>query len=152
MGGDKAVIATEMATDGKVIITKICYKKIYHWICIILNLIHIIVIPPKGGKGIGLYSNTSSISRCHWTVSVAQLCLTLWDSIHYSTPGSSVPHYLPEFALIHVHWVSDAIQASHPLSLLSPPTFHLSQHQGLFQWAGSLDQVAKVLEFHHQSF
>ena len=75
--GAKVHLAKEMTTDGKVIITKICCKKIYHWICIILNLIRIIVIPPKGGKGIGLYSNTSSISRCHWTVSVAQLCLTL---------------------------------------------------------------------------
>ena len=44
----------------------------------------------------------------------------------------------------------------HPL-LLSPPsspTFNLSQHQGLFQWVGSLHQVVKVLEFQlqHQSF
>ena len=30
--------------------------------------------------------------------------------------------------------------------------FHLSQHQGLFQWAGSLHQVAKVLELQLQSF
>ena len=28
----------------------------------------------------------------------------------------------------------------------SPPTFNLSQHQGLFQGIGSLHQVAKVLE------
>ena len=48
----------------------------------------------------------------------------------------------------------DAIQASHPLSSPSPPTFNLSQHQGLFQWVSSLHQVAKVLEFQlqHQSF
>ena len=31
----------------------------------------------------------------------------------------------------HVHRVGDAIQPSHPLSLPSPPTFNLSQHQGL---------------------
>ena len=29
-------------------------------------------------------------------------------------PGSSVLYYLPEFAQIHVHWVGDAIQPSHP--------------------------------------
>jgi len=42
----------------------------------------------------------------------------------------------------------------HPLSSPSPPTFNLSQHQGLFQWVSSLHQVAKVLEFQlqHQSF
>ena len=32
----------------------------------------------------------------------------------------------------------------------SPPAFNLSQHQGLFSWAGSSHQVAKVLEFHLQ--
>ena len=35
-------------------------------------------------------------------------------------PGSSVLHYLPEVAQIHVHWVSDAIQRSHPLLPPSP--------------------------------
>ena len=40
-------------------------------------------------------------------------------------------HYLPEFAQTHVHWVSDAMQPSHPLS--SPSlALNLSQHQGLF--------------------
>ena len=35
-----------------------------------------------------------------------------------------------------------------------PPAFNLSQHQGLFQWVSSLQQVAKLLEFQlqHQSF
>ena len=63
-----------------------------------------------------------------------------------STPGSSVLHYLPEFAQIPVHWVSDAIQPSHSLEPTSPFAFSLSQHQGLFPWAGSSYQVAKVLE------
>ena len=40
-----------------------------------------------------------------------------------STPGFPVLHYLLEFAQTHVHWVSDAIQPSHPLSSPSPPTF-----------------------------
>ena len=33
-----------------------------------------------------------------------------------STPGFPVFHSLPEFAQTHVHWVSDAIQSSHPLA------------------------------------
>ena len=47
-----------------------------------------------------------------------------------------------------------SIQPSHPLPPPSPPALSLSQHQGLFQWLGSLHQVAKVLElqFQHQSF
>jgi len=40
------------------------------------------------------------------------------------------------------------------LSSPSPPTFNLSQNQGLFKWVSSLHQVAEVLEsqLHHQSF
>ena len=40
-----------------------------------------------------------------------------------STPGLPVHHQLPEFTQTHVHWVSDAIQPSYPLSslLLLPP-------------------------------
>ena len=52
--------------------------------------------------------------------------------------------------LTHVHWVGDAIQPSHPLSSPSP-LFNLSQHQDLFKWVSSSNQVAKVLEFQLQS-
>ena len=57
------------------------------------------------------------------------------------------------FKLMSIESV-DAIQPSHPLSSPSPPTFNLSQHQGLFQWVSSLHQMAKVLEFQlqHRSF
>ena len=69
-------------------------------------------------------------------------------------PGLPVHHQLPEFIQTHVLQVSDAIQPSHPLSSPSPPTFNLSQHQGLFQAVSSSNQVVKVLEFQiqHQSF
>ena len=43
-----------------------------------------------------------------------------------------VHQQLPEFTQIHVHWVSDALQPSHPLSSPSPPAPNPSQHQGLF--------------------
>ena len=74
--------------------------------------------------------------------SVAQLCLTLWDPMACSTPGFPVHHQLLELAQTHVHWVSDAIQPSHPLSSPSPPAFRLSLHQGLFHWVRSSHQVA----------
>ena len=67
-----------------------------------------------------------------------------------STPGFPVHHQLPELAQTHVHWVSDSIQWSQPLSSPSPPAFNLFQHQGLFQWVSSSHQVAKVLEFQLQ--
>ena len=84
--------------------------------------------------------------------SVAQSCLTLCDPTDCSMPGFPVHHQLSELVQTHVHWVSDAIQPSHPLSSPSPPTFNLSQHQGFFQWVSSLHQVARVLELQHQSF
>ena len=76
------------------------------------------------------------------------------DPMDCSMPGFPVHYQLPELAQTHVHWVSDAIQPSHPLSPPSPPTFNLSQHQGLCQWVSSLHQEAKVLELQlqHQSF
>ena len=48
-----------------------------------------------------------------------------------STPGLPVYHQLPEFTQTYVHWVSDAIQLSHPLPSPSSPAFSLSQHQGI---------------------
>ena len=79
--------------------------------------------------------------------SVAQSCPTLCAPMNCSTPGLPVHHQLPEFTQTHVHWVSDAIQPSHPLSSPSSPAPNPSQHQSLFQWVNSLNEVAKVLEF-----
>ena len=75
---------------------------------------------------------------------------SLWP-MDCSTPGFPVPHHLPEFAQNHVHWVSDAIQPSRPLSPPSP-ALNLFQHQDLFQWVSSSHKVAKVLELWHQCF
>ena len=54
-----------------------------------------------------------------------------------SRAGSSILHCLPQCASIHVPWVGDVIQPSHPLSSSSPPALNLSQHQGLFKWVSS---------------
>ena len=53
-----------------------------------------------------------------------------------------------------VYCIRDAIQPSHPLMTTSPSALNLSQHQGLFQWAGCWHQMTKILEFQlqHQSF
>ena len=57
--------------------------------------------------------------------SVAQSCPTLCDPMNCSTPGFLVHHPLPEFTQTRVHWVSDGLQPSHPLSspLLLPSVF-----------------------------
>ena len=74
-------------------------------------------------------------------------CPTLWDPMDGSTPGFSVLLYLLEFAQVHVYWVGDTIQSSHPLPPLSPFAFNLSQHQGLFQWVDSSCQWPKCWSF-----
>ena len=64
---------------------------------------------------------------------------TLW--------GLPVHHQLLESIQTHVHWVSDAIQPSHPLSSLSSPALNLSQRQGLFKWISSSHEVPKYWSF-----
>ena len=63
--------------------------------------------------------------------------------MNHSTPGLPIHHQLLEFTQIHIHWVSDAIQPSHPLASPSP-ALNLSQHQGLFKWVSPSHQVAEV--------
>ena len=75
--------------------------------------------------------------------SVAQLCPTLCDPMNRSMPDLPVHHQLLEFTQTHVHRVGDAIQPSHPLSSPSPPTLNPSQHQGLYQWVNSSQEVAQ---------
>ena len=84
-------------------------------------------------------------SVCCW--SVAKSCLTLCSPIDCSMPCLPVHYQLPEFTQTHVHLVGDAIQPSHPLSSPSPPTFNLSQHQGLFQWDGLRIMWSKYWSF-----
>ena len=66
---------------------------------------------------------------------VTQSCPTRCNSMDWSMPCFSDHHQLPEFSQTHVHWFSDAIQPSHPLSSPSSPAFSLSQHHSLFQWS-----------------
>ena len=68
----------------------------------------------------------------HSVSSVVQLCPTRYNPMNCSTPGLHVHHQLPEFTQTHIHWVSDAIQPSHPLSSPSYPAPNPSQHQSLF--------------------
>ena len=103
----------------------------------------------------GYLPNTLNMLKIFWAFcfSVSQACPSLRDPMGCSTSGFPVLHHLPELAQAHVHWVSDTIQPSCPLSPPSP-AFNLSQHQGLFQWVSSSHQVAKVLELQlqHSSF
>ena len=57
--------------------------------------------------------------------SVQFSCSVVSNTLQY-TPGLAVHHQLPESSQTHVHWISDAIQPSHPLSSPSPPSFPAS--------------------------
>ena len=78
------------------------------------------------------WKKDSSGSHFCCCCSVAKSCLTLCDPKDCSTPGFLVLYCLLEFAQTHIHWVSDAIQPSHPLLPPSPPALNLSQHQRVF--------------------
>ena len=122
---------------------------VVHWICTSLNLqipnSQSIPLPsplPRLRQVCPLCLSVSLFLFCRKFIcvmfsvqfdSVAQSCPTLCDPMDCSTPGLPVHHQLPECTQTHVHCVRDAIQPSHPLSSPSPPTFNLSQHQGLFK-------------------
>ena len=106
-----------------------------------------------------------NLGKCSCVLAMSKQCRYICMTIGFVVQSTLTPHGLQhtrhpcpspslEFAQTHIHWVSDALPPSHPLSSPCPPAFNLSQHQGLFQWISSLHQVAKVLEFQlqHQSF
>ena len=106
-------------------------------------------LEPYVACGTWIHLFAHSFSECFLNIalllfsrSVLTLCLPM------DCKGLPVHHRLLELAQTHVHWV----EPSHPLLSPSPPAFNLSQHQGLSQWVRSLHQVAKGLEFQHQSF
>ena len=74
------------------------------------------------------------LAACQFN-SVPQLCLSLCDLMESSSPGFPVHHQF------------DAIQPFHPLSSPSPPTFNLSQLQGLFQRVSSSPKKLKLQYF-----
>ena len=81
------------------------------------------------------------LSPCCCCFLVIQLCLTLCDPMDCITPGLPVVHHL-EFAQVHAHCISDAIQPSHPLSPSSPSAFHLSIVYSPTKWCHSCFQVS----------
>ena len=76
--------------------------------------------------------------------SVTQSCLTLCDPTDCSMPGLPVHHQLPELTKTHVHWIGDAIQPFHPVSLPSPVALNPSQYQGLFQSRGKPTKCQEI--------
>ena len=84
-------------------------------------------------------------------LSCVWLFATLWTAARQAS--LSVTNSQSLLKLMSIESVMSS-SPSHPLLSPSPPTFSLSQHQGLFKWLSSSKQVAKVLEFQlqYQSF
>ena len=94
-----------------------------------------------------------SRDRCYFS-SVQFSCSVVSDSLpSHESQHSKLPcPQLPEFTQTHIHWVSDAIQPSHPPLSPSPPPPHPCQHQSLpmsqlFAWGGQSTGVSASASF-----
>ena len=134
-------ISTEYSLEGLMLRLKLQYFGYLMWRTDSLEQILML------GKTEGRRRREKQRTRWLKSRSVTQSCLTFCDPMNHRTPGLPVHHQLPEFTQTHVHRVSDAIQPSHPLSSPSPLAPNPSQHQSLFQWVNTSNEVAKVLEF-----
>ena len=75
-----------------------------------------------------IWETVKQVKRYCYCFPVAKSWPTLCDPIDCSTPGSSVLHYLTEFAQTQVHWVGHTIQPSHPVAP-SSPSLNLSRNR-----------------------
>ena len=93
-----------------------------------------------------VYSNPAYLT-CMQRQSVSQICHSVMtdslDPMDGNTPGFPVHCQLPGLTQTHIHWVSDTIQQSHPLSSPATPVFNLSQHPALFKWVSSSYQFGE---------
>ena len=103
------------------------------------------------------YATSSFIFRAQELVTLLFSRSILSDSLRphgLQHTRLTCPSLSLELTQSHVHWVSDAIQPSHPLPPPPYSALNLSQHQSLYQGVASFHQVAKALELQlqHQSF
>ena len=89
----------------------------------------------------------------HSCCSIVKSCLifaTPWTAACQTSLSSTISQSLLKFTSIGLVMLSNP---PYLLLLSSPFAFNLSWHQGLFQWVGSLHQVARVLmlQLCHQS-
>ena len=97
-----------------------------------VNLIKLWETEDRGAWSAAVHGVTKSQTWLQFSsVQFSHSYPNLFDPMDCSLPGFPVHHQLPELTQTQVHRVGDAIQPSHLLSTPSPPTFDLSQHQGL---------------------
>ena len=86
---------------------------------------------------------------CLWSISVVVQLLS--RILLFVTPWTVALQVFLSFtiswSLLKLMFIELVMPSNHLILLpSSPPTFNISQHQGLSQWVSSLHQVAKVLE------
>ena len=101
-------------------------------------------LPYPGIKSVFLMSPAltggSFTTSTTWELVQSLSHVWLCDSMDCSTTGLLVHHQVLEFTQTHVHWVSNAIQPSHPrLSPSSPPSVFpsirvFSNESALYKW------------------
>ena len=114
-----------------------------------IKYLHVIKVTQGNRRVSVMWNFCSSLPQGSVQFSSVQSLSRVWlcNPMNHSTPGLPVHQQIPEFTQPHIHWVSDAIQPSHPLASPSPRAPNPSQNQSLFQWVNSSHEVAKVLEF-----
>ena len=93
-----------------------------------------------------LYSTTGFVNIVVQSPSHVQLFATPWTAAFQASLSLTISWSLQ----VHVHWIGNASQPSHPLTPSFLPSI-LPHHWGLFQWASCL-QVTEILELQHPSF
>ena len=106
------------------------------------------------------YVNSPIFSMVHW---IRWFFCDFWNGVQFSSVQSlscvwlfAAPWITARQAslsitssqgLLKLMSIESVMHPSHPLLSPSPPALNLSQHQGLFKWVSSSNQVAKVLEW-----
>ena len=94
---------------------------------------------------------TKSQTRLKWLSTVTShfwLFVTPWPAACQASLSIII-----SLSLLRLMSTEPVIPSNHPSSVTAfYLALNLSQHQGLFQWVSFSHQVAKVLEFQHQSF
>ena len=102
----------------------------------------------KGGqKSVTEEKEPGVVTDCHCCYTVTKSCLTLCNPRDCSTPGSLVLHCLPEFAQVHVHWVSDAILIISSSAASSSSCLQSFPASGSFQMSQFFKSGAKYWSF-----
>ena len=97
----------------------LCLIYVPHMVTLCCSSLLLEVSSSKWGNFVGgkifFCVTLSLMAKDYCYCSVTTSCPALRDPVGCSTPGSSVLHYLLEFAQIRVLGVSDAVQPPHPL-------------------------------------